>query len=90
MNEIKIAIKVVANAKCSKVTLSEQDHLVVYTTATPEKGKANHAVIALLSDLLSIPKRSITIIRGATSSRKVVHILGRSEEEIRTIVRNKK
>ena len=48
--------------------------LKVSVTTVPEKGKANEALIALLSNAWKIPKRNITIIRGETERNKVLLI----------------
>ena len=45
-------------------------------TAPPVEGKANEAVIEALSEILSVPKRDISILRGTTDRRKTVEILG--------------
>lgn len=43
-------------------------------TAPPVDGAANDALVALLADQLSLPRRMIRIVRGATSRQKVVEI----------------
>ena len=48
--------------------------LKVSVTTVPEKGKANEALIALLSKAWKIPKRNITIVRGETERNKVLLI----------------
>lgn len=48
--------------------------LKVAVTAAPEGGKANAAVLALLSRSWRLPKSSLTVERGATDRRKVVRI----------------
>lgn len=48
--------------------------LKVYVTAVPEDGKANAAMIALLSKHFRVPKSGITILRGATDRNKLVEI----------------
>jgi len=53
-----------------------QPVLKVTVTAIPEKGRANKALIALLSKEWKIPKRSITIIRGTTDRYKTLLIQG--------------
>lgn len=55
-------------------------HLKVRVTAIPEKGKANNALIALLSKTLRVPKGSISIVSGETSRVKTVEITGDAEE----------
>jgi len=45
-------------------------------TVPPEGGKANRAVVELLSKTLKVPKSSIEIVRGETSRVKTVRIEG--------------
>jgi uncharacterized protein YggU (UPF0235/DUF167 family) len=52
-------------------------------SAPAERGKANAAVEALLSDVLAIPSGRVTIISGSSSPRKIVEIVGLSEAEVR-------
>src|SRR5262245_5906821 len=44
--------------------------LRIAVTAVPEKGKANRAVIEVLSDVLRVPKSSIQLLAGDTSQQK--------------------
>ena len=48
--------------------------LRVYTTTVPEHGRANDAVVELLSEYLKVPKSRIKILRGLTGRDKVVTI----------------
>lgn len=50
--------------------------LQLKVTAQPEKGKANEAVIDVLSDLLRLPRKAFTLTAGETSRLKTVHIAG--------------
>lgn len=50
--------------------------LKVLVTAAPEKGKANEALIKLLSEYFDIPKGVISIIRGETERNKLIEIKG--------------
>ena len=45
-------------------------------TSVSEAGKANAALVALLAKQWRIPKRSITIVAGATDRRKTLHVAG--------------
>jgi uncharacterized protein (TIGR00251 family) len=54
----------------------------VKITAAPEQGKANAALVDLLSDKLKIAKSAIEIIRGHSSRNKVVVINGIEEDEV--------
>ena len=57
--------------------------LRVAVTAAPEKGKANRAIVAVLSDALGVPKSRIELIDGETSPRKRFLIVDASAEDIR-------
>ena len=52
------------------------EHLKARVRAVPEDGKANAALVALLSDMLAVPKSAIRIASGATSRLKRVEIAG--------------
>ncbi|MCR6631300.1 MAG: DUF167 family protein [Magnetospirillum sp.] len=45
-------------------------------TAVPEDGKANAALIKLLSKEWRLPKSAMDVVQGATDRRKVLHITG--------------
>ncbi len=47
-----------------------QPYVKARVTAVPEDGKANKALIALLSKTVKIPKSSIEFISGETSRKK--------------------
>ena len=53
--------------------------LKVKVRVVPEKGKANLAVVKLLSKALKIPKSTFEIVSGSTNRRKIVRIHGKSE-----------
>ncbi|HTH15005.1 MAG TPA: DUF167 family protein [Magnetospirillum sp.] len=50
--------------------------LKVSVTSVPEDGKANAALIKLLSKQWRVPKSAMEIVQGATDRRKVLHITG--------------
>ena len=50
--------------------------LRIRVKAVPDKGKANAAVIALLSKNLGIPKSSVTLVSGETARFKTVLVAG--------------
>ncbi|MFM2279470.1 MAG: hypothetical protein RLZZ444_1701 [Pseudomonadota bacterium] len=49
-------------------------YLKARVTAVPEDGKANKALIALLSKKLKVPKSAILILSGETSRKKILRI----------------
>lgn len=48
--------------------------LRVYVTTVPENGKANAAVIKLLSKALGVSKSSFTIVQGELSKDKMIKV----------------
>ena len=58
------------------------EFLKIRVTAKPQKGEANEALVALMSDILRVPKKNISISSGASSSKKVLKIRGLSQSEI--------
>jgi uncharacterized protein YggU (UPF0235/DUF167 family) len=54
-------------------------------TEPPESGKANAAMIALLAKSWRLPKSAFTVLAGATSRLKRVHIGGDAQALLRTI-----
>lgn len=54
----------------------------IRVTAVPEHGKANNALLALLSETLSLAEQNIRLIKGVSSANKVVDIQGLDENEL--------
>lgn len=54
----------------------------VRVAAAPEDGKANEAVVRLLADTLSVPRRDVRIVSGRASRDKTVALAGLGPEEI--------
>jgi uncharacterized protein (TIGR00251 family) len=52
----------------------------VQVTAVPEDGKANAALLKLLSKSWKLPKSDMEIVQGATDRRKVIMISGDGAE----------
>ncbi len=50
--------------------------------APPVEGKANKAIIKLISGYFSVPSSSVTIISGQTSSLKKVRICGVTRHQV--------
>ena len=50
--------------------------LKAYVTATPEDGKANAALTALIAGWLSVPKSKVTVASGQKSRLKSVGVAG--------------
>lgn len=68
-----IDVRVIPNAKKTAIT-QEEGRLKVYLTARPIEGKANKALIDVLSDHFDVPRSCIKIIRGDRTRDKVVEV----------------
>lgn len=71
---MKIEVRVRPRSLRRKVELASDGALLVSVHEPAEDGRANAAVIDLLADYLHVPKRTITIVVGHRSRKKIVHI----------------
>jgi len=69
-------------ARRNEIRGGQDGMLKVCVTQSPERGKANKAIIALLSKLLSLKKSQIELIAGATSPKKRLLIRDITPEEL--------
>ncbi len=68
-----LMLRVTPNAGADALTIG--DGIVqMRVTATPEAGKANAAVLALLAKALGVPKSALSIVRGETGRDKRVRL----------------
>ena len=51
--------------------------------APPVDNAANEALVKLLASQFALPKRAVTIVRGATSRQKVVDLAGLTAEDLK-------
>ncbi|HEV2662445.1 MAG TPA: DUF167 domain-containing protein [Ktedonobacteraceae bacterium] len=76
-----IAVRVIPRS--SKNALAwEQGTLKARLTAPPVDGAANAALLNLMAERLSVPRRSISIVRGETSRQKTVEIADLTPAEV--------
>jgi len=66
-------VRVTPHARQNKVVESD-GVLRVYTTAAPDKGHANEAVVDLLSEYFGVPKSKVRILKGLTFREKTVAV----------------
>lgn len=78
--ELLFSVRVQPKASANKILGEHAGALKVAVTAPPEKGKANAAVVALLSEALGVPKSAVEIVRGRTSRTKTLRIKGLTKE----------
>ena len=80
---MRLSVKAVPKSSRDRVAGWMGDTLRICVTAAPERGKANAAVIGVLSEALGIPRASVRILAGETSPRKTVEVVGLDEAEAR-------
>ncbi len=71
-----ISVYIKPGSKKDMMEWIDEDTIKVHVRAVPEKGKANDALIELLSKRLGIKKTDIEIVRGKTARIKHVRIQG--------------
>jgi uncharacterized protein (TIGR00251 family) len=71
---MRLLVKVKTNSKIESIT-KEGNVFIVRVSEPPREGKANQAVIKLLSQQFGISKSKIRIINGFRSRNKLVEIL---------------
>ncbi|WP_064683815.1 DUF167 domain-containing protein [Rhizobium bangladeshense] len=57
-----------------------ETYLKARVTAVPEKGKANKALIALVSKSVGVAKSSVSLVSGETARKKILRIEGDPED----------
>jgi len=69
-----VRVKVVPGASRTRYMGDLDGEAKIAVAAAPEKGKANKALLAFLTNLLGVPLRNAEIIAGHTSAHKKVRI----------------
>lgn len=82
---LKVTLRLTPKASRDRImgATAQADGSVVLkaqVTAVPEDGKANAALLKLLSKAWKIPRSDMDIVLGATDRRKVILISGDSED----------
>lgn len=70
----RYSIKVIPRSSKNQVISLSESELKVKLTAPPVDGKANEALLQILSEYFQIKKSSLRILSGATSRNKIVEI----------------
>jgi uncharacterized protein (TIGR00251 family) len=83
-----IKIKLIPGSSKNQFVGKEDDLYRVKVTAPPVDGKANRALISLLSKKLGRPKGSIEIISGESSRIKQIRVHGVSGEEVNNLLQD--
>jgi hypothetical protein len=76
MPPVLLTIRVIPRAGKAGPAGTRDGAFLIKLHAPPVEGAANAELIELLSDLLEIPRRNITIVRGERSRTKQVEVIG--------------
>jgi uncharacterized protein (TIGR00251 family) len=82
----RVQLRVSPGARRARVVGRHGDAWKVRVAPAPEHGKANDAVVALLSDALSLPRAGIAIVSGHASRDKTVALEGIDPEQIERLL----
>jgi uncharacterized protein (TIGR00251 family) len=71
-----LSVRVQPRASKNEILDVRDGHLRVRTTAPPDDGKANRAVIRLIAKYLRVAPSRITLLRGNTRRNKQLRVTG--------------
>ncbi|OGI25475.1 MAG: hypothetical protein A3J76_03735 [Candidatus Moranbacteria bacterium RBG_13_45_13] len=79
---MRIYVKATPRSSRNEVVKISEEEYKVRVTAPPERGKANVAVIELLSKYFRVPKSVVNIVAGKTAKTKIIDIYEKSPNKI--------
>lgn len=82
-----LPVRAQPGARKNEIRGTQDGMLKVSVTQSPEKGKANKALIALLSKELSLRKSQLELIAGETSQQKQILVRTVTPEELADLIR---
>jgi uncharacterized protein (TIGR00251 family) len=85
-----VDIFVAPKSSKNKISIDSSNTIKIYLTAPPVDGKANAALISLLSKTLKIPKSSILLLHGESSKKKRISISGLTGQDVMKILKETK
>jgi uncharacterized protein (TIGR00251 family) len=80
---VEIDIRVIPCARKTEVSGQRDGKVLVRVAAPPVENAANEELIGFLAEALSVPRRSIRLVRGEHSRSKVVAVTGVSAQLVR-------
>ncbi|AHL30123.1 YggU-family protein [Encephalitozoon intestinalis ATCC 50506] len=69
---LKLAIKAKPNARCTQVREITDTEIVVNVNAPPTDNKANKELVEFVGKMLKVPKSSVKVVVGASSTNKTI------------------
>jgi len=80
-----LSVRVHPGARRNAITGVHDGALKVSLTTPPTDGRANQALIAFIAEQLGIPRTRVTLLTGATSRSKTLHLAGLSAVQLHAI-----
>jgi uncharacterized protein (TIGR00251 family) len=77
---MRLTVRVAPNSTQNSIEQISKTELRVKVTTSPVDGKANEALIKLLSKYYKIPKSNIQLVRGFKNRNKIVEIIKEERE----------
>ena len=71
---MKILVKVKPNAKQERIEKTGENTFSVWVKEKPQEGKANQAVIKILSDYFGVARSNVVLLKGQTSKQKFFEV----------------
>jgi hypothetical protein len=82
-----LAIRVTPRASRNEIVEILSDGTIrIRLTAPPVEGKANHALVEFLAEILDIAPGRIEIVAGATGRDKLISILDMEADDVHKII----
>jgi uncharacterized protein (TIGR00251 family) len=81
---VAIDVRVIPRSSKTQIDGTRGGRLLVRVAAPPVDEAANEAVVALLADILDVPKRAVRIVAGERARQKRVAVEGISVDAART------
>jgi len=85
---LQLRVKIVPNSSRTQIVGPLGDALKIKIAQPPESGKANAALIELLSSVLQIPESSITLTAGHSQPHKTLRVRGISLQTAAALLSN--
>jgi uncharacterized protein len=71
---MKISVRVKPNAKHEKIEKTGDKDFLIWVKERPQEGKANKAVIKVLSEYFGVPQSQVVLLKGQVSREKIFEI----------------
>ena len=83
---VRFAVRVQPRAANSEITGIHGDAMKIRLTAPPVDGAANEELVAFLSKVFVVARKSVRILAGESSRSKIVEIDGITERAVHDVV----